>query len=90
MMLSVPELMDVVGIATIIYVLVVVADNHIPNISAKYNPVIFKDNFLYLIKQYIFDTIGDVIDLDNLHCVLLATAATAAATAATADWLFAL
>jgi hypothetical protein len=78
MMLSVPELMDVVGIATIIYSLVVVANNHIPNISTKDNPVIFKNNLFYIVIQDIFDAVGDVIHLNNLHRYLLTLATRAA------------
>jgi hypothetical protein len=64
----VPEMVDVVGIATIIYGLVMVANNQIPDISAKDNPIVFENDFLNIVKQDIFDTIGNVINLDNLHC----------------------
>lgn len=61
-------MVDVVGIATIIYGLVMVANNQIPDISAKDNPIVFENDFLNIVKQDIFDTIGNVINLDNLHC----------------------
>jgi hypothetical protein len=64
----VPEMVDVVGIAAIIYGLVMVANNQIPYISTKDNPIVFENDFLNIVKQDIFDTIGNVINLDNLHC----------------------
>jgi len=86
MMLSVPELMDVIGIATIIYILVVVANNHIPHIAAKDNPVIRKSNLFNIVKQDIFDAVGDVVNLDKLHCYSLVIDVIAVIAAIAAKW----
>lgn len=59
--------MDVVFVDTVVYLLVMVADYHIPHKTTEDNPVVFKDGLLYLLKEKILDTVGAEVNLDESH-----------------------
>jgi hypothetical protein len=43
------------------------ADYHIPNITAEDEPVVFKDGLLNLLKHKILAAVGSEVNLDESH-----------------------
>jgi len=62
-----PKLVDVVFIAAVVYLLVMVADYHIPNKPAEDEPVMIEDGLLNLLKHKILDAVRGEVNLDESH-----------------------